>query len=107
MSLDIYLEKQMLTTVYDANITHNLNTMAAEGGIYDLLWHPAESGIKLAGQLIEPLEFAIAAMKEDPARFKKHNSPNGWGMYEHFLPWLEKLPEACRENPDATVRASI
>ncbi len=107
MSLDLYLECTQPTEVYWANITHNLGAMAAEGGLYEMLWHPEGAGITSARQLIEPIQKAVAAMKADPARFKKHNAPNGWGLYEHWLPWLERLLAACQEYPDATVRASI
>lgn len=107
MSLDLYLECTQPTEVYWANITHNLGAMAAEGGLYEMLWHPEEAGITSARQLTEPIQKAVAAMKADPARFKKHNAPNGWGLYEHWLPWLERLLAACQEYPDATVRASI
>ena len=87
------------------NITHNLGGMADEAGIYGIIWMPEENGITTAWQLIEPLRKAIADMKADPDRFKKHNSSNGWGLYEHFLPWLEKYLQACEEMPGATVSA--
>jgi hypothetical protein len=92
--------------LYWANITHNLGAMADEGGFYESVWRPEEVGIETAGQLIEPLERGIADMKADPKRFEKHNSPNGWGLYENFLPWLERLLVACNEHPDATYRTS-
>jgi len=40
---------------YEANVTHNLNKMAMEAGIYEYLWRPDEIGITKAGRLIEPL----------------------------------------------------
>ena len=107
MSLDIDLMMVQRVSVYDANITHNLGRMAAEAGIYEMLWRPKEAGIKTASQLIEPLEKAIEEMKRDPERFEKHNSSNGWGLYENFLPWLERLLEACRENPEAEIEVSV
>lgn len=107
MSLDVYLEKQMLTDVYQANITHNLTKMADAAGIYKHLWHPEKLGITKAAELIEPLAAGLAALKSDPAKFKKFNAPNGWGLYEHFVPFVEKYLNACREHPDATVRVCI
>jgi len=92
--------------VFSQNITHNLGKMAEEAGIYGIVWHPEDNGITSAAQLVEPLTCAIAEMKADPARFKKHNSPNGWGLYENFVPWLEKLLSACREHPGSAVVAS-
>lgn len=92
--------------VYSQNITHNLTRMASEAGVYEILWHPETAEIERAEQLIAPLEAAIAAMKADPARFEKHNAPNGWGLYKHFVPWLERLLAACRQFPSARVHAS-
>jgi len=106
MSLDVYLTAVRPTTVYDANITHNLGAMADEAGIYMHLWHPASVSITKAEQLIEPLRKGLALMKADPARFTKHNSPNGWGTYEHFVPFVEKYLAACIEYPDADVHVS-
>jgi len=48
MSLDVYLMKTMPTSVYDANITHNLGAMAEAAGIYKHLWRPEEIGITKA-----------------------------------------------------------
>jgi len=106
MSLDVYLTAVRETEVYEANITHNLNRMAAEAGIYDALWRPEEVGITAAAQLIEPLRAGLVLMKADPARFEKFNAENGWGTYRQFVPWIEKYLAACEENPDASVRVS-
>lgn len=106
MSLDVHLIRVQPTEVYWANITHNLNSMAKEAGIYMHLWRPDEIGITKAEQLIEPLTKGLALMKSDPERFEKHNSPNGWGLYEHFVPWIEKYLEACKEFPDAEINVS-
>jgi hypothetical protein len=106
VSLDVYLTKVQPCTVFDANITHNLNRMAEEAGIYKHCWRPEEIGITHARQLIEPLRTAIETMKADPPRFERHNATNGWGLYKNFLPWLEKYLAACEEHPDAEVSVS-
>lgn len=124
MSLDVYLSLDPIEVpcecehcghrhtrmhsevVYDANITHNLNKMADVAGIYQHLWRPDELGIKLAKELIEPLEAGLSLLKEHPERFIPLNPPNGWGSYDAFVPWTEKYLEACRENPEASVRVS-
>ena len=106
MSLDVYLTRTQPTTVFSQNVTHNLNKMAEEAGIYKHLWRPDEIGITKAGQLIEPLKAGLAMMKADPERFKKHNSPNGWGLYKNFVPWIENYIAACAEYPDADVEVS-
>ena len=95
-----------VTWFYTANITHNLAKMAREAGIYDVVWEPEKNGITTASELIKPLEVGIALMKSNPQRFKEFDSPNGWGLYENFVPWLEGYLEACREYPDAEVVAS-
>jgi hypothetical protein len=91
---------------HSQNITHNLVAMAEEAGLYKVLWRPEEIGITHATQLIDPLRKGIAAMKADRPRFEKHNSSNGWGVYEQFVPWLEELLEACVANPDHEVSIS-
>lgn len=91
-------------TVYEANITHNLNTMADEVGIYEHLWRPDEIGIDKAKQLIAPLREGLARMQADPERCKKFNPANGWGDYEGLLSFVRNYLAACQEHPDATVR---
>ena len=89
--------------VYSGNITHNLNSMAEEAGIYKHLWRPDEIGVTKAHQLVEPLRVGLALLKSYPERFEKHNSPNGWGLYKHFVPFVEEYLAACEQHPDADV----
>lgn len=106
MSLDVYLTDADGGEVYWANITHNLNKMASEAGIYACLWRPDEHGITHARQIIEPLVAGLALMAAEPARFEALNPPNGWGSFERFVPWCERYLQACRDNPEALVRVS-
>lgn len=106
MSLDVYLSAVRATEVYSANITHNLNEMAEQAGIYKHLWRPDEIGITTAAQLIEPLRGGLELLRSDPARFEAFNAPNGWGKYEHFVPFVAEYLDACEKNPDATVSVS-
>ena len=115
MSLDVYLELKVDTgkpepktfCVYEANYTHNCNTMAKEAGLYQYVWRPEEcSDIQCAGDLIEPLRAGIKLMEDDPQRFIALNPPNGWGSYNTFLPWLRRYLKACIEYPKATIRVS-
>jgi hypothetical protein len=91
---------------FSANITHNLDAMAEEAGIYKHLWGPEEVAITKAWQLIEPLTRGLGILKSDPIKFEKLNAPNGWGLYKHFIPWVEKYLEACIKYPDANVSVS-
>lgn len=106
MSLDVALIRTQPTEVFSANITHNLGNMANEAGIYEHLWRPEEISIHLAGELIKPLEAGLRLMKQDPERFKKFNAKNGWGLYENFIPWIEKYIKACKKYPDAIIETS-
>ena len=106
MSLDIYLEEVRPVAVFDSNYTHNVVPMAKEAGIYQQVWHPESLGITHAEQLIAPLRTSIVLLKSDPERFKGFDPKNGWGGYETFVPWLERLLEACEAHPGATVRTS-
>ena len=106
MSLDVSLTAVRRTCVFEANITHNLGAMADAAGIYKACWRPEELGITLAGDLVPLLEEGLAKLKGDPGYYETFNAPNGWGLYKHFVPWVEEYLEACRENPDAEVSVS-
>jgi hypothetical protein len=110
-------------TIYQANITHNLGKMAGEAGIYEALWRPyqlredfkewekyAADEYEFEGKcvikaidIIPILEKGLADLKARPEHFETFNSPNGWGMYEHFVPFVEKYLEACKEYPQSIV----
>jgi hypothetical protein len=106
MGLYVSLTLVKETEIYSDNITHNLTEMAEEAGIYMHLWRPEEIGIEKAWELIEPLKAGIARLKSDPERFRAFDSPNGWGLYIHFLPFVERYLEQCEYNPDATISVS-
>ena len=121
MSLDVSLystEKKTVTCyhcmndheeqklLYDANITHNLGNMAGEAGIYKALWRPEEIGCKYAKDIIDVIEKGLADLKARPEYFETFNSPNGWGMYEHFVPFIEKYLEALKQNPESEIQIS-
>jgi hypothetical protein len=112
MSLDVFLEIRrdpddvFAEEVFYANITHNLNRMAMEAGIYKALWRPEEVGFTHARDLIEPLTHGLELLKSDPAKYKALDPDNGWGSYDGCVPWIEKYLKACRDYPDATVAVS-
>ena len=106
MGLDVYLIAIKPTEVYSANITHNLNVMAEEAGIYKYLWRPEELGITKAIGLIAPLNQGLSLLKSGPERFKEFNPENGWGNYENLIEFVEDYIVACMDNPDATIRIS-
>jgi hypothetical protein len=103
MSLDIYLEEH--TGVFTLNITHNLTSMAAAAGIYQAMWRPEEIGVETAGELIPLLEKGLENLIEEPEKFRKLNPENGWGSYESLLKAVHKYLAACREYPEAYIRA--
>ena len=105
MSLDFELIFER--KVDDSNITHNLTKMASEAGIYDCLWRPEENGYYRAEDIIEPLREGLRKLKDDPEYFKQFNSPNGWGTYEHFVPFVEDILESCIIFPEAKIVTSI
>jgi len=114
MSLDFYLyfgenneeTEEERGYVFDRNITHNINKMATEAGIYKVLWHPEENGFNKAKQIISILEKGLKDMKERPEHYEQFNAPNGWGSYEHFVPWVEDVLKACKRYPEASIETS-
>lgn len=106
MSLDIDLMVVEPVSVYEANITHNLNSMADEAGIYKHLWRPEELGFEKACQLIEGLEKGLKKLRSDPEKFKKLNPSNGWGSYDGLVGFVEKYLSACKQYPESEIRVS-
>ena len=106
MSLDIYLTETRPMCVFDANITHNLNTMAEAAGLYQALWRPEEILINRAGDLVQLLEQGLAQLRAEPERFRALNPANGWGDYDGLVRFVERYLEACKENPNAAVSVS-
>lgn len=112
--------------LYSAAITHNLGEMAGEAGIYEALWRPhrLKKGYNIpendnkaewefedkietkAKELISVIEKGLKDLKKRPEYFKKFNSPNGWGMYKYFVPFVEKYLMALKENPESVVNVS-
>lgn len=105
MSLDIYLEKSVVTPVVECNITHNIVPMAKEAGLYYVLWR-ADELYETAADMVDPLVVGIAKLRADPDRFRKMNPENGWGDYDGLLRVAEKVLDGCREYPDAKPRCS-
>lgn len=109
MSLDVTLTTIKCPTcghqeeVWSGNITHNLGAMADKAGLYKCVWRPEDFGIITAQQMIEPLSAGIKEMEGNPTYYKQFNAPNGWGLYEHFLPWLKDYLCACEKYPTAII----
>lgn len=103
MSLDVTLTVTNPVVVFDSNITYNLGSMAEAAGIYKACWRPDKLGITKAWQLVPILKEGIRKLKVDPAKYKAYDDPKGWGIYDNFVPWLEKYMNACKDNPSAEV----
>ena len=113
--------------VYGANITHNLGNMASEAAIYDALWRPyrlaagydaidaenyeAEYAFEgeqtiLAKDIIKPIEKGLKKLVLKPSYYKTFDSENGWGIYDHFVPFVEKYLNALKKHPNSVVAVS-
>lgn len=107
MSLDVYLELNG-EEVYSANITHNLNKMAnaVSPYFYQVLWRPEDLNMVHAEDLIHELRKGVSKLACAPSHYKQFDSPNGWGLYENFVPFVINYIEACEKFPKATVKVS-
>lgn len=113
MSLDLDLIVVGPHTVFDINITHNLNKMAEALGVYNILWHP-EDLAKEAGvdkiyvkNFIEPINKAIEKLSTNMEYYQKKYGPkNGWGSAQGLLEDLRKIRQAIEDNPNGYFEAS-
>lgn len=114
MSLDVYIyDKDPDLIGYDdsnelywANITHNLNKMAMEAGIYDVLWDAEEKGYKYSKDILPILTDGFCKMLKDPKHYKKFDSSNGWGTYDDFIDWIFSYIKALTDYPNGLIRIS-
>ena len=86
MSLDVYLEEYAPTEVYWANITHNLNKMADEAGIYQAMWRPEEIGATQARHIIDILEEGLSMLLSNPEYFEQFRKVIECFLFRHFPP---------------------
>lgn len=115
------------TTVYEANITHNLGTMAEAAGLYKALWRPyqllpdwkdelennsneeykfEQEHTIYAGQIILDLQKGLIKLLSSPEEYKKLNPENGWGTYEQLYDFTYNYIKACTKYPTARVETS-
>jgi hypothetical protein len=112
--------------MYESNITHNLGNMASEAGLYEALWRPhrlkegynipeddhdaeyefEEANPTFAYQIIDVVEKGLEELKSNPEHYETFNSPNGWGMYKNFVPFVEKYLDALKQYSECRVIVS-
>ena len=53
---------------------------------------------------IEPmLASAVENLQKNPNKYRAMNPENGWGDYDSFLLYVEKLLRECRQNPKCKI----
>lgn len=102
MSLDIDLIEYG-ESMWSANMTHNLNKIAIEAGVYECLWRPDEIGVKYARDNISNLRFALGFFYSKYDELKKLNPPNGWGDIDGLIEVTQDFLKACMEYPNAII----
>ena len=80
--------------------------MAEAAGIYYALWRPEEIGATQSKDIIEIVKEGLLKMVCAPTEYKQYDSPSGWGIYDHFVPFVSKYLEACIKHPNATIEVS-
>jgi len=101
-----YEEDKNKIEVFSENITHNLTKMADKAGIYECLWTPEENKFKKAKDIIPKLEKGLKDLKARPDYYKMWDASNGWGLWEHFVPFVESILDACKKYPNGKIEAS-
>lgn len=113
MSLDFELEEDIAcpkcnsllgrNVLFSANITHNLATMAEVAGLYEWLWMAQENCVLCAQEIVPFLRAGLRDLKKRPDFFRGFNSANGYGTYDTFVSFVERVLNACVQYPKAHV----
>ena len=79
---------------YDGNITYNVCNMleVAFGENHLKKWNNMS-----CDKFFRELEKGYIDMIRNPEKYRKYNSPNGWGTYETTLSTIKKLYERIQE----------
>jgi len=109
MGLDVYLEMKVDTggeephffPLHDFYVTYNLSEMYREAGIWDVIY---DCEGKTSSDIKDAVRKGYDAMMKDPSRFRKYDSPNGWGIYDDTIEHLRKFVEALEKNPKGSLR---
>lgn len=104
MSLDIWLTDENGREVFEANITHNLTTMADKAGVYTALWRPEDlKDVRVAKDLIPYLVKGLQELADNYDTYQQYNPVNGWGNYANLISLIARYHIACIRFPDATI----
>ena len=109
MSLDIYLQKSLQTTVFSTNISSRVEPVLTAMGLFEVLQAPDKNGINTAGDLVLIMEPVIEAMDSDSIAFLEAVAPSKIDGIDKdvsvngLLNSLRELLRACKKDPAATV----
>ena len=92
--------------IRDYNITHNLNKMAEEAGLYYVLRRPEEIWVSMWKEALPLLEKWLKKLIAHPNKYKKLNPENGWWDYEWLVEFVKEYIFQVKENPDCMVSVS-
>lgn len=106
MGLDVSLVNDKGQCVFECYVTHNLNKMANEAGIYEVMWRPDEIMCSEAQDIAEKLMEGLQSLIRRKWYFEQFNPSNGFGDYEGFVSVVTKYATACFENPTAKIEVS-
>lgn len=111
MSYDIDIEHQSIKVAREAggleteigNYTYNCGSMFREAsggkGLSDL----NGMNCKQAGYIVD---FVLDNFAKDPEKYRAMNPENGWGNFDSFREYIQKLGDACKKYPHSRVVVS-
>lgn len=102
MSLDVWLTFEG-NSVFEGNLTHNLNRMAEEAGLYYAIWRPCEVGANRAFDIAPSLIDGLRFMKRNRDFLVRFNHENGYGCFDDLERFVESYLVSCLVWPDAKI----
>lgn len=93
MSIDIRVGS------YDGNITSNASRIFNEAFNTNGYWTDLLNG-NSSSDVVPIVKQALINLCEKPSHYKQFDSPNGWGIWRDFLPFLAELHEGMINNPN-------
>jgi hypothetical protein len=105
MGVSISFRETQIVKVFEEDMTHNVAGMAKAAGLYEAIWHPYRFSDQSPGAMAERLREGLAKLKADEATIRPLEPSNGWGTYDDFVEFVERLIRVCETFPNAEVTA--
>lgn len=104
--MNLYLDVIRPTVAFSCPIPDDFEALASAAGLGQILYHPYQLSITVAGDMIPLLQSGLDQLLDASRRaeFQLLEPAEGWGPLEALTELVGRLLLACQDNPGAVIR---